>query len=196
MSNSSQPHGLQHTRLPCPSYLPEFAQVHVHWVSDAIWPSYPLPSCSPFAFNVSQHQSLSSKSEIVVLINPGFHTVTPIQLVKNLESLIHCRKQHSQQGVYEINITPTVMVLDSLLCSQDICMCKLQSAIPGWHHPDTSCLTGSWTWQSPPTERKKPKTTWGYYDAHPEPTYWSPKFVLFKNFQEKHEESARATGKW
>ena len=140
--------------------------------------------------------SLSSKSEIVVLINPGFHTVTPIQLVKNLESLIHCRKQYSQQGVYEINITPTVMVLDSLLCSQDICMCKLQSAIPGWHHPDTSCLTGSWTWQSPPTERKKPKTTWGYCDAHPEPTYWSPKFVLFKNFQEIHEESARATWKW
>ena len=23
--------------------LPEFAQIHVHWVSDAIWPSHPLP---------------------------------------------------------------------------------------------------------------------------------------------------------
>ena len=38
------PHGLQHARLPCPSYFPEFAQTHVHWVSDAIQPSHPLSS--------------------------------------------------------------------------------------------------------------------------------------------------------
>ena len=38
-------------------YLPEFAQTHVHWVSDAIQPSHPLSSPSP-AFNLSQHQSL------------------------------------------------------------------------------------------------------------------------------------------
>ena len=36
--------------LPC---LPEFAQIHIHWVSDAIYPSYPLPSSSPFAFSLS-----------------------------------------------------------------------------------------------------------------------------------------------
>ena len=29
-------HGLQHTRLPCPSRSPEFIQSHVHWVGDAI----------------------------------------------------------------------------------------------------------------------------------------------------------------
>ena len=28
-------HGLQHITLPCPSLSPEFAQTHVHWVSDA-----------------------------------------------------------------------------------------------------------------------------------------------------------------
>ena len=38
--------------------LPEFAQIYVHWVSDAIQPSHPLPPCSPFAFNPSQHQGL------------------------------------------------------------------------------------------------------------------------------------------
>ena len=38
-------------------YLPEFAQTHVHWVSDAIQPFHPLSSPSP-AFNLSQHQSL------------------------------------------------------------------------------------------------------------------------------------------
>ena len=31
-------------------YPPEFAQIHVHWVSDTIWPSDPLAPLSPFAF--------------------------------------------------------------------------------------------------------------------------------------------------
>ena len=30
VSDSLQPHGLQHTRPPCPSPLPEFTQTHVH----------------------------------------------------------------------------------------------------------------------------------------------------------------------
>ena len=37
--------------------LPEFAQTHVHWVSDAIQPSHPLSPPSP-ALNLSQHQGL------------------------------------------------------------------------------------------------------------------------------------------
>ena len=39
-------------------YLPEFAQTHVHWVSDAIQPSHPLLSLPPLAFNLFQHQGL------------------------------------------------------------------------------------------------------------------------------------------
>ena len=38
--------------LPVPHHLVEFAQVHVHWVGDAIQPSHPLPPSSPFAFSV------------------------------------------------------------------------------------------------------------------------------------------------
>ena len=38
--------------------LPEFIQTHVHWVGDAIQPSYPLLSPSLPAFNLSQHQGL------------------------------------------------------------------------------------------------------------------------------------------
>ena len=30
------PHGWQHTRLPCPYYFPKFVQIHVYWVNDAI----------------------------------------------------------------------------------------------------------------------------------------------------------------
>ena len=58
MSNSLRPHGLQHTRLPCSSPTPKLAQAHVHRVSDAIQPSYPLSSPSPPVFNLSQHQGL------------------------------------------------------------------------------------------------------------------------------------------
>ena len=38
-------------------HLPEFAQTHVHWVSDIIQASHPLLPTSP-ALNLSQHQSL------------------------------------------------------------------------------------------------------------------------------------------
>ena len=44
--------------------LPEFAQIHVHWVSDAIWPSLPLSPLSPFAFNLSQHQGNFPMSQL------------------------------------------------------------------------------------------------------------------------------------
>ena len=43
---------------PCLHYLPEFAQIHVQWVSDAIQPSHSLLSPSPPSFNLSQYQGL------------------------------------------------------------------------------------------------------------------------------------------
>ena len=44
--------------LPVHHQLPEFAQTHVHQVSDAIQPSHPLLSPSAPAPNPSQHHSL------------------------------------------------------------------------------------------------------------------------------------------
>ena len=44
--------------FPVLHYLLEITQIHVHWVGDAIQPSHPLLSPSPFAFNLSQHQTL------------------------------------------------------------------------------------------------------------------------------------------
>ena len=55
VSDSWQPHGLQHARLPCPSPTPGLAQTHV---GDAIQPSHPLLSPSPPALNLFQHQGL------------------------------------------------------------------------------------------------------------------------------------------
>ena len=43
--------------------LLELAQTHVLWVSDAIQPSHPLPSPSPPAFNLSQHQGLFPRNQ-------------------------------------------------------------------------------------------------------------------------------------
>ena len=44
--------------FPIHHQLPEFTQIHVHWVSDAIQSSNPLSSPSPPALNISQHQGL------------------------------------------------------------------------------------------------------------------------------------------
>ena len=44
--------------FPLHHHLPELAQTHVRWVSDAIQPYHPLSSPSPPAFNLPQHQGL------------------------------------------------------------------------------------------------------------------------------------------
>ena len=44
--------------FPVLHYLPEFAQIHAHWVSDAIQWSHSLSPPSPSAINLSQHQDL------------------------------------------------------------------------------------------------------------------------------------------
>jgi len=45
--------------FPALHYLPEFAQTHVHWVSDAIQPSHPVLPSSPSALNLSHQAPLS-----------------------------------------------------------------------------------------------------------------------------------------
>ena len=50
--------------LPVYHQLPEFTQIHVHRVSDAIQPSHPLSSHFPPAPNPSKHQTLSSQSAL------------------------------------------------------------------------------------------------------------------------------------
>ena len=45
-------------RVSIHHHHPEFTQIHVHRVSDAIQPSHPLSSPSPPAPNPSHHQSL------------------------------------------------------------------------------------------------------------------------------------------
>ena len=57
MSDSLQPQRLQHTSLSAPDHVPEFSQVYVHWIDDAIQLPHPL-LLSSSAFSFSQHQGL------------------------------------------------------------------------------------------------------------------------------------------
>ena len=61
VSDSLQPHGLQHSRPPCHHQLPESTQTHVHRVGDAIQPSHPLIPFSSFlqSFPASESFSMS-----------------------------------------------------------------------------------------------------------------------------------------
>ena len=54
--------------LPVHHQLPEFTQILVHGVGDAIQPSHPLSSPSPPAFNPSQHQGLFKCHQCFLLL--------------------------------------------------------------------------------------------------------------------------------
>ena len=70
MSDSLQPHGLQHPRLPCPSPTPGVYPTYVRWVSDAITISSsvaPFSSClqsfpASGSFPVTQFFALGGQS--------------------------------------------------------------------------------------------------------------------------------------
>ena len=85
--------------MPCLSvHLPEFAQTHVRWVSDAIQPSHPLSSF--FSCPLSQHQSL-------------FQWVSSLhQMAKVLElQLQHQSFQYNIQGWFPLRLTGLISLL-------------------------------------------------------------------------------------
>ena len=52
------------TGFPVLPHHPEFVQVHVHWVGDALYPSHPLSSPSSPALSLSQQQGLFQMSQL------------------------------------------------------------------------------------------------------------------------------------
>ena len=58
MSDSLRPMDCSIPGFSVLHHLLELAQIHVHWVDDAIQPSHPLSPPSPSASNLSLHQSL------------------------------------------------------------------------------------------------------------------------------------------
>ena len=72
--------------------LPELAQTHVHWVSDAIQPSHPLSSSSPLTFNLSQHQVswLFSSESVIPIRWPKYWTsASESVLPMNIQGWFH-----------------------------------------------------------------------------------------------------------
>ena len=51
--------------FPVLHHLLELDQTHIHRVGDASQPSHPLPSPSPPAFNLSQHQGLFQRVSLL-----------------------------------------------------------------------------------------------------------------------------------
>ena len=58
--------------FPVIHYLLEFAQTHVHWISDANQPSYPLSPPSPPALTLSLHDALPIFCNPTDCNMPGF----------------------------------------------------------------------------------------------------------------------------
>ena len=73
--------------LPVPHHLLEFAQVHVHCLSDAIQPSHPLLPSSPSALNLSQHQGLCLQ-----------------HMTKILELQLQCQSSSEYSGLISLEI--------------------------------------------------------------------------------------------
>ena len=74
VSNPLWPMDCSTPGFPVLHYLLEFAQTHVHWVTDAIQPSHPLLPPSPPALHLSQHQGLfqwvSSSHQVAKVLEP------------------------------------------------------------------------------------------------------------------------------
>ena len=64
VSNSLQPHGLQHARPPVHHQLPEFIQTHVHW---SVMPSNHLILCCPLLLLPSIFPSIRVFSNVSYL---------------------------------------------------------------------------------------------------------------------------------
>ena len=72
VSNTLQPHGLQHTGFLALYYLPEFAQTHAHWGGDTIQISRPL--LSPF-FSCPQSLPASGSFPMSQFFPPGGQSI-------------------------------------------------------------------------------------------------------------------------
>ena len=88
-------------------HLPEFAQIHVHWVSDAIQPPHPLSPPSPPALNLAQHQSLFqwvgslpqvAKGLEVQLQHQSFQWMLSIDLFQDWLAWSPCSPRDSQES--------------------------------------------------------------------------------------------------
>ena len=153
--------------FPVHHQLPELAQTHVHWVIDAIQPSYPLLSPSPPAFDFSQvrvfsnhirwpkYLSLSFKispsSEYPGLIFFRIDWFDLLAVQRTLKSLLQHhsskRKKKKKGNIQLLIIWPllvfppslfTLLVTCSLLWFTNSVLAEVISPFPKWMYADVS----------------------------------------------------------
>ena len=86
--------------LPVPHHLPEFAQVHVHCISDAVQPSHPLMPSSPSAHYLSQCQGffqlvvcshqVTKILELQHILPVNIQGSSPAPQFESINSLVFC----------------------------------------------------------------------------------------------------------
>ena len=128
MSDSLQPHGLQHIRLPCPSRFPEPTQIHVHCIGDAIQPSILccpvllLPSIFPSTRIFSSESvlhirwpkywsfslSISPSNEYSGLISFRMDWLDLLAVQETLESLLQPQFKSINSSVLNFLYSPTL----------------------------------------------------------------------------------------
>jgi len=91
VSDSLQPHELQHTRPLCPHQLPELAQTHIHWV---VMPSKHLILCHPFLLlsSVFPRIRVFSNELALCIREPNYWTLASASILpKNIQDLFPLR---------------------------------------------------------------------------------------------------------
>ena len=78
-SDFLRPHGMQHVRLPVLHYLLEFAQIHVLWVSDAIYLT--ISSSAPCLSFCLQSFPTSESFPMSQLFSPGGQSIGALATV-------------------------------------------------------------------------------------------------------------------
>ena len=108
--------------FPVHHQLPEFTQIHIHWIRDAIQPSHPLLSPSPPDLNLSQHHGLflwvSSSHQVakvleIQLQHPSFQWTARTDLLQNGLVGSPCSPRDSQEST----TTPQFKSINSLVFS-------------------------------------------------------------------------------
>ena len=147
---------------PVLHYLPEFAQIRVHRVGDAIRPSHPLSSPSPFLSNQSLFQWVGSSNQVadVLELKPesvGIQDWFPLGLVWYGPFLCHkhitCKHLTDHVGLCKKELgnwkgsgSPTTS-----LYRRDIILNGIQGIFSESHKKNNNAATRTWvSWISAP----------------------------------------------
>ena len=135
------------TGFPVLHYLQEFAQIHIHWVGDAIQPSHPLLPPSPFAFSLSQYQGLfpwvSSSSQVAKVLELQHQSFLPMNV----------------QGWFPLGLTELIL--------QSKGLSTVFSSTTIWKHQLFSAQPSLWSNSHNHTWLLKKPLFWLYCHLHP-----------------------------